>query len=166
MRKSLARNQTISWASKNRCVQGHHLAAHHCITRSGRSHSHTILMLHPNHPNFQITVGLNDLAKSVAERNEIIATSGRNRQAVKLNMENQKKMDVLKDQWNLMKKLVDKEKRKGKGVRSILEQFFAEMEGGVVAFMVILQCRSFIIGNLSLFFSSPNITDSRHQVDG
>ena len=69
------------------------------------------------HPHCQITVGLNDLAKSVAERNEIIATSGRNRQAVKLNMENQKKMDVLKDQWNLMKKLVDKEKRKGKGVR-------------------------------------------------
>jgi hypothetical protein len=67
----------------------------------------------------QVTVGLNDLAKSIAERNHIVEQYGRNRQAVKLNMENQKRMDVLKDQWNNMKKFVDKEKNKGKGVRSV-----------------------------------------------
>ena len=65
----------------------------------------------------QVTVGLNELAKSIQERNTIVAQYGRNRQAVKLNMENQKRMDVLKDQWNNMKKMVDKEKNKGKKKR-------------------------------------------------
>lgn len=65
----------------------------------------------------QITNGLNELAKSIAQRNDIIEKFGRNRQAVKMNLENQKKMDQIKESWNRMKKLVEKEKAKGKGVR-------------------------------------------------
>jgi hypothetical protein len=41
---------------------------------------------------------------------------GRSRAVVKLNLENQKKMDLLKEQWNNMKRLIDKEKSKGKGI--------------------------------------------------
>jgi hypothetical protein len=43
--------------------------------------------------------------------------SGRNRLVVELGMQNQKGVDLIKELWNKLKKMTEKERGKGKGVR-------------------------------------------------
>ena len=56
-----------------------------------------------------------DSFESLQERKEIMEKFGRNRKAVQLNVENQKKLEVIKTQLENMKKLLSKEIAKGKG---------------------------------------------------